>query len=224
MKRAVYSKVLVQAAIAGLVLAGLAHAAGSADGESRLIPPRSSEKSARSGASGGRTAQGPRAAASGWWSTLGGLAAVVALILITAKLLRKKIPGATAALPANVMQVLGRKSLDYRHTIHLVRIGSRLLILGSSQDGLRTLSEITDRVEVDCLAGLCEANEHPPSSLNFGDVFRRIRSPIPANPRPDLEPEPDSDPAVIRLHERLRLAGRDNTANGNEPLPPEAAG
>lgn len=219
-----YSKVLVQAAIAGLVLAGLAHAAGSADGESRLIPPRSSEKSPKSGASGGRTTQGPRTAASGWWSTLGGLTAVVALILISAKLVRRKMPGATAALPGNVVQVLGRKSLDYRHTIHLVRIGSRLLILGSSQEGLRTLSEITDPVEVDCLAGLCESNEHPSTSLNFGDVIRKFQSSVPASPRPDLESESDSDPAVIRLHERLHLAGRDKTANGNESLPPEAAG
>lgn len=219
-----YSKVLVQAAIAGLVLTGLAHAAESADGESRLIPPRSTDISARSRAAGDRVPQGPRTAASGWWSTLGGLAAVVALILITAKLLRKNIPGAPAALPANVVQVLGRKSLDYRHTIHLVRLGSRLLVLGSSPEGLRTLSEITDPVEVDCLAGLCQSNEPLSSPLNFGDVFRKLQRPVPADPRPDLESESDSDPAVIRLHERLRLAGRDKAANGNESLPPEAAG
>lgn len=219
-----YSKILVQAAIAGLVLTGLAHAAGSADAESRLIPPRSADQSARSRVTGSRTPQGSRTAAGGWWSTLGGLAAVVALILITAKFLRKNMPGATAALPANVVQVLGRKSLDYRHTIHLIRLGSRLLILGSSQDGLRTLAEITDPVEVDCLAGLCKLNEPPSSSLKFGEVIRKLQSSLPANPKPDLESETDADPAVIRLHERLRLAGRDEQANGNESLPPEAAG
>ena len=216
MRTTVHSKVLVQAAMVGLVLSGLVvngrvHAAGSASGESRMIPPKGSDTSSRGPTTGPRASQGQRPAAGDWWSTLGGLAAVLALIFIAARLLRKNMPGAEAALPAHVVQVLGRKSLDYRHTIHLVRLGSRLLVLGSSQEGLRTLSEITDPVEVDCLAGSCKSSESPSSLRNFGDLLRKFQNPAPvdaeAHPEPDPEHDSDIEPTVLRLQQRLRLAG-----------------
>jgi hypothetical protein len=36
-----------------------------------------------------------------------------------------------------------------------VRIGSRILVVGSTQNGLSSLGQIDDAVEVDVLAGLC---------------------------------------------------------------------
>jgi len=58
-------------------------------------------------------------------------------------------------LPEAAVQCLGTSSLTPQLAIHLVQVGDRLLILGSSPEGLRTLSEITDPAEQTHLAHLC---------------------------------------------------------------------
>jgi flagellar biosynthetic protein FliO len=40
------------------------------------------------------------------------------------------------------MTVLERVSLDPRRALHLVRVGDRVLVLGASEEGLRTLAEL----------------------------------------------------------------------------------
>jgi len=62
-------------------------------------------------------------------------------------------PGRT--MPVDVLEVLGSRAIDRNQVIHLIRCGSRILVVGSSSEGLRTLSEISDPVEADLLAGAC---------------------------------------------------------------------
>ena len=94
--------------------------------------------------------------------------------------------------------MLGRKPLDYRNTIHLVRCGSRILILGSSQAGLASLSEISDPVEVDYLAGLCKPSEPGSVADTFNQLFRKFQAPETTEAAGgESEPEADGDPAVL---------------------------
>jgi flagellar biogenesis protein FliO len=164
---------------------------------------------------------------SGWWTTLGGLAAVLALIYLAAKVVQKSVPAARKSLPPEVVQVLGRKPLDYRHTIHLVRFGSRLLMLGTSQEGVTTLSEINDPVEIDYLAGLCQPSEPAAVSRTFQQLFRRFQNPEPAGSENDAdredESEPTAGPAVLRLQERLRQQAP-KVLDGHHAPTPEAVG
>jgi len=188
------------------------------------IPPLNSERAASkhasaSGASQSRSSSGSasNSPAGNWGTALGGLTAVVALIFLTAKVLRKSLPAAQRTLPIEVVQILGRKPLDYRHTIHLIRCGSRLLMVGASQDGLTTLCEMTDPVEIDYLAGLCKPNEATSVADSFNQLFRRFQSPAAAQPAVADEIQSGSDPAALRLHERLlnsRHSESDNL-NGN---------
>ena len=53
------------------------------------------------------------------------------------------------------LEILGRRHVDPRQTILLVRIGAGILVVGSSASGLNPLGQIDDPVEVDLLAGLC---------------------------------------------------------------------
>jgi flagellar biogenesis protein FliO len=171
----------------------------------------------------------------GWWKTMGALTVALALVFLTAKVLRRTVPAVRTALPDGVVQVLGRKVLDYRHTIHLVRFGSRMLILGTSQEGMRTLSEITDPVEIDYLAGLCKISEPASISDTFGQLFQRFQNP---GTTPDIagldvgaelgtdapaEPEPDADPAILRLQRRLHPTAGAERDRGASPST-EAAG
>jgi flagellar biogenesis protein FliO len=209
------------AALAGLLVAGAVNAGDAADPDSRVLPPPRSGAAAQKIRPAGAGAV--KKSGSGWWSTLGGLAAVLALIYLAAKAVQKSVPAARKSLPPEVVQVLGRKPLDYRHTIHLVRFGSRLLILGTSQEGVTTLSEINDPVEIDYLAGLCQPSEPAAVSRTFQQLFRRFQSPEPAGRENDAdredESEPTAGPAVLRLQERLEQKAADDLDGHNAPSP-----
>ena len=146
----------------------------------RAITPR---------AGGEADAAGPDAvrgrAGGSWWGSLASLAAVLGMIVLGARLWKKHGPLARPGLPAEALQVLGRRVLDPRQSIYLVRLGSRILVLGATPAGLATLSEITDPVEVDMLAGLCRSlvEERPPSARqSFAALFTGHASAGPASP------------------------------------------
>ena len=122
----------------------------------------------------GRTPETAR----GWGSTVWPLVIVVGLIVLGARWLKSHSPTAVRGLPTEVLDVLGRKAVDPRMSIVLVRCGSRLLLLSASAGGLRTLAVITDPVEIDCLAGLCRATERDQGLV---ETFRSLlQRPAPA--------------------------------------------
>jgi len=88
------------------------------------------------------------------------------------------------ALPQEALEILGRRFVDPRQTILLVRIGSRILVVGSSANGLNSLGEIDDPVEVDLLAGMCrsEPNAGAPLGTSFFKLLKgeSLRRPTPA--------------------------------------------
>lgn len=75
-------------------------------------------------------------------------------------------------LPPEALEILGRRFIDQRQAILLVRIGSRILVVGSSPSGLQPLGEVNDPVEVDLVAGLCRRNEN----RGIGNSFMQLLS------------------------------------------------
>jgi hypothetical protein len=142
------------------------------------------------------------------------------LVLLSAKFFRNRGLSAPGILPADAVEVLGRTVVDYRHTIHLVRCGSRLLVLGSSQDGLSTLSEITDPAEVGRVAALCRAAEPAVASLGIGGLVSRFR----ADAHVDDMAEDEDDRAILRLRERLPPASAVHDSSTEPISPRETAG
>src|SRR5690242_2125021 len=104
----------------------------------KIITPRTHTASAKSDEAGHKASS-----ASSVWTTFGSLAVVVFLILLIARSWKKHGPTIGGQLPSEAVELLGRKHIDARQTLHLVRLGSRMLLLGSSAGGLRTLAEIT---------------------------------------------------------------------------------
>lgn len=167
-----------------------------------LIAPRTPERLAKS-----RSNPRLQPQSSGWGTVAGGLSVVVALLLGGAILLRKHGPLGPRSLPAEVLQVLGRRALAQRHSMHLVRLGSRILVIGVSQQGLTTLAEITDPVEVDFLAGLCRPVAADAAAGSFGQLFQRFR----ADDVPPHNSSESGDAAARRLKDRLhQTAGFDS--------------
>jgi flagellar biogenesis protein FliO len=96
---------------------------------------------------------------SSWITTTASLLFVLTLIAGGAYVLRRQGRRIAGLLPDEVVQVLGRRYLDSRNTLQLVRCGSKILILANSaQQGLRTLSEITDPLEVELITRQCLAD------------------------------------------------------------------
>ena len=77
-----------------------------------------------------------------------------------------------------------------------MRVGSRLLVLASASNGLSTLSEITDAVEVESLAIELRAARES-SDGGFGYVARWLeRSKRQPDPKRSSRPRPANDPVA----------------------------
>jgi flagellar biogenesis protein FliO len=101
-------------------------------------------------------------------TAVGALAVVIGLILILARILRRHAPLFSQALPTEALEILGRRFLDQRQSIVLLRIGSRILVVGSSAAGLQGIGEVSDPVEVDLIAGMCRGTR---SGQKLGTSF-----------------------------------------------------
>ena len=75
-------------------------------------------------------------------------------------------------LPKHVVKILGKTPIAPRQHLLLVRFGSKLVLVSMAQGEARTLSEITDPLEVDEIAGMCESSQ--PGSIT--NSFRSILS------------------------------------------------
>jgi flagellar biogenesis protein FliO len=102
--------------------------------------------------------------------------------------------GGTHAAP---MQVLARAGIDHRQQLLLVRLGERLLLVGSASGSLSTLSEITDAEEVDRLTRQARKRG------GFGALLRKKESEM-------NDASERQSPDVERLKRRLNGATRDH--------------
>ena len=68
----------------------------------------------------------------------------------------------------------GRAPLAGRQHVHLLRCGSKLLLVSVTPGGAETLTEVTDPAEVDRLAGLCR-QAHPKDHGQFSPSDSTVR-------------------------------------------------
>ena len=116
------------------------------------------------------------------WTAFVSLGVIVAVIVVGSRLWKKHGPPLRLGLPSEALEILGKRQLDRRHAIQMIRCGSRILILGVSDEGLRTLAEITDPVEVDYFAGVCRRSD-PVQDVgqSFLSLFQRSQETIAAD-------------------------------------------
>jgi flagellar biogenesis protein FliO len=221
-----FRRALKLAFSACLLIAALTRPGAATERTPQIIPPPVSDRVQPKDTKASSTIKGQpskgslsKSSNTNWGTTLGGLTAVLALIYLSARVLRKSMPAAQRTLPVEVIQVLGRKPLDYRHSIHLIRCGSKLLVVGSSQEGLTTLCEMTDPVEIDYLAGLCKPSEPTSVADSFNQLFRRFQGPGSTPSAVEVDPQSNVDPASRRLQERLQMPARNEADDLNEDEP-----
>ncbi|MEI8375012.1 MAG: flagellar biosynthetic protein FliO [Planctomycetota bacterium] len=107
--------------------------------------------------------------------TVGGsLAIVLGLFFIVAWAMRKTAPRGSLVLPKEVFEILGRAPLGARQQVQLLRCGSKLLLVSITPNGTETLTEVTDPLEVDRIAGICQQAHPKSSTLAFRQVFQQL--------------------------------------------------
>ncbi|MBN1587978.1 MAG: FliO/MopB family protein [Pirellulales bacterium] len=131
----------------------------------RVLPPKTSSHKTK-GSSGGLTLL---------WTTGGALTLVLGLFLVIAWGLRRAAPKATLRLPGGVIEILGRVPLDNRQQMHLIQCGNKLLLVGATPEGARTLTEITEPVEVNRLVALCKQTPSDNAVTAFRHIFEQFR-------------------------------------------------
>ena len=159
------------------------------------------------------------------WGVAGALALVLGLFAAAAKGLgRSRFAGGSAA--AGPCEALARVKLEPRASVHLVRVGRRVVLVGSAADGLTALCEIADPAEADALVAACRAGSAAAAGAGnagrdsfrtlFGRAAARGEEPaggeetVPFAPPDDSDQsdrEPDRSAAERRLAARLRPAG-----------------
>ena len=107
-------------------------------------------------------------------TVISSLAVVLGLFFVTAWLMRRTGPGALVTLPNDVFESLGRAQLSNRQQVHLVRCGTKLLLVSVTPDGAETLTEIDDPDEVTRLTGLCKANQAGSATAAFRQVLHQF--------------------------------------------------
>ena len=122
---------------------------------------------------------------------VGSLAMVVGLFLLVAWVLRRGMPKQPRVLPAGILEVLGRAPLVGRQQVHLVRLGNKLLLLAITPGGIETLSEVTDPVEIDRLAGMCQQSGADSSTRAFNQVLGEFSEPRAGRRGSFSKAEPD---------------------------------
>lgn len=117
----------------------------------------------------------PKSGSSSPWRMLGALLLAVGGIVGVAKLLKSLGVGPLAArpLPGSLCEVLGVTQLPQRHTLYLLRLGQRILLLGSTGEHLTVLSETTDPEEVASMVKLSQSASDLPDAQSF---FSRLLS------------------------------------------------
>jgi flagellar biogenesis protein FliO len=93
------------------------------------------------------------------------LGIVLGLFLVVVWAVRRGLPKGAGMLPSDVIEVLGRAPLVDKQNVHLIRCGSKLLLVCIAPGSVQTLTEITDPDEVERLTGLCQTKRGPTASF-----------------------------------------------------------
>ena len=107
-------------------------------------------------------------------NVLGALSIVLGVFFLLAWMMKRWTPKHATQLPSDVIEVLGRSPLTSKQTMHLVKLGNRLLLVTVTPDGTETLSEITDPDEVTRLVALCGKQKPNAANKTFQKAFEDL--------------------------------------------------
>jgi flagellar biosynthetic protein FliO len=136
-----------------------------------------------------------------WLRTAAALALVVGLIFVARYVLRRLSPAGKTAARGEAIEVLTRASLGTRQQLALVRVGRRLVLVGSSPSGMSPLAELSDPDEV---AELVEELRSGGRGGGFAAILKRHADRRGGEPASGETGSPRAGGAVRGIADKLR--------------------
>ena len=111
----------------------------------------------------------------GWLlSTLAALGVVLAIVFGLRWLLKRGGVVSTAVPQGGVVEVLSRTTVAPRSHVVLMRVGTRVLVVSDSPNGMRTLASVHEAEEVAELLGAIDSAKPTSMSQSFGSVMKKL--------------------------------------------------
>ncbi len=109
---------------------------------------------------------------------------VIVIIVAGLWIVKKLFPGTKRLFGSKLMRILGRTHLSPKHSVYILKVGDRVLVLGVAGDEIRPLSEITDSQEVAFLTAEGTPPLQDAKKKSFAGLFRRTRERFTPPPEP----------------------------------------
>jgi len=112
-----------------------------------------------------------------YWDMLkvaGWLLLVVGLVLGSAWTIKRFMPRTSAMFSSEYLKILARTYVGTRQAICLVKVPGKLLVVGSTQQSLRTLAEIDDPAEVERVLGELESRSPQSATRSFRELLSGV--------------------------------------------------
>ena len=106
------------------------------------------------------------------------LLAVTLLIAFTLKAARNHIPALGGQKPLSFMKILAREAISPTQSLALVQVGSKILLVGLSEQSMTTLSEFSE-ADIESLIPKAPEPEARTAKSMYGDVLRHYLSIVP---------------------------------------------
>ena len=151
------------------------------------------------------------------WIGLGLRLGVVLLVIwgavVAMRWYLRRAGGVGAGGGGRQLQVLETRALGPNRALHLVRLGSRAVLLGVTRERINQLLEIEDPGEVERLTMAAAGGEDRPRSLSalvggLGDRIAGLRAARPSGAKLTQQPRPAEGQREARIAELRRAIGR----------------
>lgn len=153
-----------------------------------------------------------------WWTTTGvGLAAVLSVIWVGGRLIRRVVPGAVVGDAAGPIHLLHRTFLTPKHAACLVKCGDRILVVGLAGERMTTLAEIHDPQEIDHIRGQLMQIAPRAATRAFREVLNQSKFDA-TTPPPNDAPKPSEPQRGFAGARPARSAEPPNPANFAQQL------
>ncbi len=108
------------------------------------------------------------------FNTIGALGVVIGLILVFRAVLLRMNGQAAVGTARGAVEVLGRVSVAPRQHVLLLKVGQRVLLVGESANGLRTLDTIADPEEVADVLTRVASRQSNSATAGFSQMLSRF--------------------------------------------------
>lgn len=163
----------------------------------------------------------------GWWVRTGSALAVVLTLIFALRLMMQKMGkrsgtiaaslGAGGRAPSGVLEVIGRYPVSRGHSLVLLRCDRRVLLLGQSASGFRTLAELTDADDVASILTKTRDDEGATLSSKFSEIIRSLER----DPATIADERPTGPTPIVRAGDAPREAARDVPREAPRPMTPQ---